>query len=167
MANPSNFRKVDLKALLYETLSGFLSLNKALDVSWLYKFCAACVVLFNVSLTDFYAFRNKEYLIANCKWQVGQLQNVLNFLYDSVQNRIVVTQSIAHPEFLMEFGYAPQQFLTEFDDDPPLEFWREFQDGTTTSIVTISIPADADLIDLTATVAQIAMEGVPYKIIVT
>lgn len=165
MVNPSNFRGIELKALLYETLSGFLSLNKALDPTWLYKFCAACLVIMDVPLTDFYAFRNKEYLIANCKWQVGQLQNVLNFLYDKVQNRIIVAQSIAHPEFLMEFGYAPEQFLSEFEEDP-IEFWREFNDGTASSSVIISIPVDADLVDLTATVAQIAMEGVPYKIVV-
>lgn len=165
MANPSNFRNINLVSMLYETLTGVFSINKTGLPTWYYKLCVACLAVLQAPLTDFYAFRNKEYLIANCKWQVGQLTNVLNFLYDPIQNRINIQQSIATPQFLSQFAYPPLQYLSDFDT-PPLEFWRTFNDQSATSIVTINVPAGINLSDLTATVAQIAISGVPYQIAV-
>lgn len=163
MANTSDFRNINFTALLYETLSGFLSINKAGTPTWFYKYCVACLVLLQQPFLDFVTFRNKEYLIANCKWQIGQLTNVLNYLYDSTLSRINISQAVATPEFLMEFTYPPEQFLGDFDSDP-MEFWNSFGSGPATSIVTINVPAGVDLADLTATVAQIAIAGIKYTI---
>lgn len=168
MANVTNFRNINFTALLYETLTGFLSINKAQNPTWFYKFCAACLILFQQPFVDFVLFRNKEWLIAQCKWQIGQLTNVLNYLYDPIQKRIYIAQAIATPEFLMQFPYPPEQYLNDFSNDPALEFWNQFGTGPLTSLVTIHVPNDpaVDLVDLTATVAQINIEGPKYQIVV-
>lgn len=163
MANLTNFKNINFTALLYETLTGFLSLNKAQMPTWFYKYCAACLVLFQQPFLDFDTFRNKEWLIANCKWQIGQLTNVLNYLYDPTLNRINITQSVATPEFLMQFPYPPEQFLGQFGD-APLQFWQAGGSGPATTAVSINVPGDADIVDLTATVAQISIEGPKYTI---
>lgn len=165
MANQSNFRNINFTALLYETLTGSLSINAAFTPTWFYKFCAACLAIFIQPFAAFNIFRQKEWLIANCKWQVGQLTNVLNYLYDPIQKRINISQSIALPEFLMQFPYPPEEFLSDFDS-APLNFWTTFGNGPATTTVSINVPNDPaiDLTDLTATVAQINIEGPKYTI---
>lgn len=166
MSNPSNFRNLDYPALLYESLTGSFSINKAGQVAVPYKFCAACLAPLVAPFADFVAFRDKEYLIANCKFQIGQLTNVLNFLYDKDLNRIFITQSVGTPEYFWEFPYLPSMYLPEFGDDvtPPV-YLREFGDQTAATLVTINVPAGINLSDLTATVAQINITGINYKIV--
>lgn len=149
--------------MLYETLTGFFSINEAGNATWLYKFCAACLSVLQNPFASFSAFRTKELLIAGCAWQVGQLTNVLNYLYDPIQNRITITQSTITPEFFWKFAYAPSMFLGQFGS-PPLAFLFPFG-GQAVSEVTINVPAGIDLPDLTATVAQIAIAGIPYQIV--
>lgn len=151
--------------MLYETLGGAFSITKDAQVSDLYKFSAACISVFQGPFNDFAAFREKQYLIANCKCQIGQLTNVLNYLYDSIQNRIYITQSTANPEFFWKFAYPPAMFLGRFADAPK-RFLRRFGDKSSASLVTVVVPAGLpNLSDLTATVAQIFLTGIPYQII--
>lgn len=163
MSNPSNFRSIDFTEMLYQTLTGFFSINKALLPTWGYKFCAACLTVFQGPFASFDAFRQKEYLVANCKWQIGQLTNMLNKLYDSTLNRIYITQSIANPEFFWQFAYPPSMFLSDFGT-APMQFLEQFGNVATT-IVTIHVPNTVPLSDLTAVVAQISITGIPYQIV--
>lgn len=151
--------------MLYETLTGFFSINEQGQASWLYKFCAACLSVLQNPFNSFVLFRNKEQLIAGCAWQIGQLTNVLNYLYDSIQNRITITQSTVTPEFFWKFAYPPSMFLGSFAD-APLTYLFPFG-GVAISEVTINVPPGIDLADLTATVAQIVLSGIPYKIVTT
>lgn len=164
MANFSNFRSINFTLMLYETLTKFFSLNKVGNASWLYKFCAACVQPLQQPFADFVTFRNKEYLIAQCKFTIGQLTNVLNYLYDPVQNRINITQSIANPVYAMQFAYKPILFASRFGT-PALIFARGFTDRTGQTTAKINVPAGIDLSDLTATVAQIDITGIDYQIV--
>lgn len=152
--------------MLYETLTGFYSINSAGQVSWLYKFCAACLSILQVPFNNFVVFRTKEYIIANCKFTIGQLTNVLNYLYDPVQNRISITQSTVGAVFFWKFAYPPSLFLSDFGS-APLAFLETFGSRVAVSAVTINVPPGIDLIDLTATVAQIAISGIPYQIVTT
>lgn len=149
--------------MLRETLTTALSLNKLIAPTRMYKFCAGCLSVLIQPFTLFDAFRRKEWLIANCKWQVGQLTNVLNSLYDSTLNRIFITQSVATPQFLMQFAYPPEGYASDFGS-APMMFLEPFG-GVLETVVTINVPGSADLVDLTATVAQIAIDGPEYKIV--
>lgn len=149
--------------MLRETLTTALSLNKAIAPTWMYKFCAGCLSVLIQPFTLFDTFRKKEWLIAQCKWQVGQLTNVLNALYDPALNRIYITQSVPTPQFLTQFAYPPEGYASDFGS-APMMFLEPFG-GVLETTVTINVPATADIVDLTATVAQIAIDGPPYKIV--
>ena len=41
---------------------------------------------------SFEVWRANNKIIANCKWQIGQLTNVLNYYFDSTYSRIYITQ---------------------------------------------------------------------------
>lgn len=164
MANVSNFRTINFPAMLRETLTDVFSLSKAGQATWGYKFCAAVLAVFLNPLADFETFRQKENLIANCKWQVGQLTYVLNYLYDRVQKRIYITQSISTPVFFWQFPYDPSPLMLGTFDEDPLAFLQTFGSNVASSVVTIHVPVAADVVDLTASVSQIAMDGIPYEI---
>lgn len=149
--------------MLRETLTTALSINKVYAPTWMYKFCAACLSVLVQPWTLFDAFRQKEWLVASCMCQVGQLTNVLNYLYDNVQNRIYITQAVATPQFLMQFAYPPEGYASDFGS-APLLFLEPFG-GVLETVVTINVPASADVVDLTAIVAQIMLEGIVYKIV--
>lgn len=151
--------------MLRETLTSFFSINKAGQATWGFKFCAACLAVFITPFAAFDTFRRKMYLIAKCKFQIGQLVNVLNFLYDPVQKRITIEQAIATPQYLQMFPYAGTMWAGSFDDDP-IVFLQTFNSQAAHTIVTIHVPPGLDLDDLTATVALIAINGIPYKIVV-
>lgn len=151
--------------MLYETLTGFFSINAQNNVSWMYKFCAACLAGMQPYMNTFFTFRTKEILIANCKWQIGQLKNVLNYLYDPNQKRITITQSAITPEFFWMFAYPPSMFVSDFGS-VPMVFLETFGSPVAQSDVTITVPNSVDLADLEATVAQIAIEGINYQITV-
>jgi hypothetical protein len=162
MAN--NFKNINYARQLYESLRNYYSVNTAGQITILYKFLAAMLQPLQAPFDSFVLFRNKEALIASCKWQIGQLTNVLNFLYDSVLSRIFITQNsitvIADPMF----QYAPINFDSDFGT-APLEFERKFTDRASETVVTINVPAGVDLADLTATVEQIRLKGIPYQIV--
>jgi hypothetical protein len=161
---PNNFRNINFPVMLYETLTGFFSINLSGQASWLYKFCAACLSVLQPSFNAFQAFRTKEYIIANCKFQIGQLTNVLNYLYDPVQKRIYITQSTVGAVYFWKFAYPPSLFLSDFNSAPEA-FLETFGSRVAVSTVSINVPAGIDLVDLTATVAQIAITGIPYQIV--
>jgi hypothetical protein len=109
-------------------------------------------------------YRTKEAIIANCKWQIGQLTNVLNFLYDSSLSRIFITQSAIADIDDPTFAYAPYNFDDVFSE-APLKFERTFNDRVATTLVTINVPVGVNISDLTATLEQIKLTGIPYQIV--
>lgn len=161
---PNNFRNISIPNMLYETLTGFYSITGIGTVSWLYKFCAACLSVLQTPFNDFVTFRTKEYIIANCKFTIGQLTNVLNYLYDPIQKRITITQSTVGAVFFWKFAYPPSLFLSDFGTAPSA-FLETFGSRVAVSTVAFNVPAGIDLIDLTATIAQISIAGIPYKIV--
>ena len=154
---PNNFRTISFPRMLYNCLTAPFSINASNLPTSIYKYCAAFLGILQQPWLDFIAFRNKQALIASCKFTVGQLTNVLNFLYDPTLNRIYIVQSVANPEYFWQFAYPPSMFLGQFGS-APLQFLRGFDDLEATSLVTIHVPAGADIVDLTATVAAISIE---------
>jgi hypothetical protein len=149
--------------MLFETLRHFFSVTSNSAISVLFTFLTAFVQLFEAPFASFVIFRNKEQLIAQCKWQVGQLANVLNILYDSTLLRIYCTQSSYTNIGLTQFEYPATVFFSDFGT-PATVFLKEFNDKVETSQFTINVPSDiynnAPVeSDLLATVNQIAFTG--------
>jgi len=162
----TNFRNIDYPKMLFESLRNFFSINASGSVSYLYKYLSAFVQPFQQPFADFVTFRNKEMLIANCKWQIGQLTNVLNMLYDAISKRIFITQSIVSVISDPMFQYHPTNYDSDFSTTPAIDE-VEFTDRVNETLVTINVPvavATASLSDMVATIEQIRMLGIPYQI---
>lgn len=151
--------------MLWDSLGNFFSLNSVLSLSIMYKICAAYVQPLPAPFAAYVAFRNNAWLIAQCKWQIGQATNVLNMLFDLVDQRITITQSSTSPVSLTTFEYpAIGQTGGAFGSPPVLQL-RAFGDKAASTIVTINIPAGISLTAITAVVNQIIIPGIPYQII--
>jgi hypothetical protein len=159
-----NFRHIDYGKTLYETMRAYYAVNSGGEVSIMFKFVIAALQVLQQPFNRYEAYRSKEAIIASCKWQIGQLTNVLNFLYDPTLARIFITQSVILPVVDPTFAYPPQNFDTVFAEDP-LIFERTFSDKVASSLVTINVPTGVNVSDLTATVEQIKLTGIPYQII--
>jgi hypothetical protein len=159
----SSFRNINYGRLLYETLRNYFSVNSSGDMSIIYHFLAAIIAVLQHPFDAYAVYRTKEELIAECKWQIGQLTNVLNYLYDSTLKRIFITQSVLRVVVDPMFQYAPSNFDTVFAEAPTI-FERTFADKAASTLVTINIPAGINESDLVATVEQIRAQGIPYKI---
>lgn len=158
-----NFKHISYGKLLYETLRSYYSVNVSGNISIMYKFLLAIIQVLQAPFDGYEIYRTKEAIIANCKWQIGQLTNVLNFLYDPTLSRIFITQSIVLPVADPTFAYNPDNFDTVFAEDPEI-FERTFSDKVASTLVTINVPIGVNISDLTATVEQIKLTGIPYTI---
>jgi hypothetical protein len=157
------FRNINYGRLLYESLRNYFSVNTANQISILYQYCACFLQPLIAPFAAYVAFRNTEALIAQCQWQIGQLTNVLNFLFDSLLQRIFITQSTITIISDPEFAYPAINFDGEFGET--VQIWeREFFDPVTVSTVTINVPIGTDISAITAVINQIRIQGIPYLI---
>ena len=165
----ANFRQISYATMLYETLRHYFTINTDQQVSILYKFLAAILAPLQQPFNDYDAFRVREAIIANCKWQIGQLTNVLNYLFDTTLKRIFITQSvitiIADPEFAYPAVLFDSLFTVPGGGDTAVVGEREFFDKVSISTVTINVPTGVDLSAITAVIEQIRIQGIPYQIV--
>lgn len=161
MAN--NFKNIDYSRQLFESLRSYFSLNSNSDISILYKILICFLQPLQPAFDAYDIFRVKEALIAQCEWQIGQLTNVLNSLYDTLLARIFITQSEVTVISDPKFEYDADHWDRTFAEDETV-FERPFNDRASTSLVTINVPQGVDLADLIATVEQIRLKGIAYNI---
>lgn len=158
--------------MLLETLRAYHSVNTNGALSYIYKLCLCCLYSLQIPFNNFHSWRIKKRLIANCTWTIAQLTNVLNYLYDSELNRIVIRQSVT------VYLYAPiideaesTVFAIEIDAGNTTIYTPNIYDATiNSSLVTIYIPAtlynDSALKgQLVADIEQIKILGIPYQIV--
>ena len=159
-------RYINYGNMLYETLRNYYSVNNAGEMTWLYKFCAACIGTMQAPFNTYFYARQQNCFIVQGTWQMGQLTQILNYLYDPLFYRIYITQSKSLAPGLPVFGYVTGVHSPEFGGDSPDAF-RAFGDAPDYSILTIHVPADLGLLlsYLTATVAQMALAGIQYQIV--
>jgi hypothetical protein len=165
MSQPTRY--INYGNMLYECLRNYYSVNKAGSLTWLYKILAACVVPMAQPFNDYYAARVINLLVAQCAWQVGQLTNVLNYLFDPLLQNIYIGQSLSLAPVAPVFAEVTPCNLPKFGGVSPAAF-RKFNDPAALSELAIYVPdyLTADqLAALTAVVAQIALTGIPYQII--
>ena len=150
--------------MLYETMRNYFAVNSSGQMSQLYIYLACIIQPMWTPWTSYVSFRMTEALIANCAWQIGQLTNVLNYLFDNVLKRIYITQNSASILSDPMFQYPPVNFDSDFLTAPPQQFERVFDDPSNVGVVTINAPASISLTALTAVIEQIRVSGIPYNI---
>jgi hypothetical protein len=116
----------------------------------------------------FEVYRAKIWLISQCKWVIGQLTNVLNYLYDSTNNSIYISQSSIDKVFVPEFTETTLVFAKVFAETTVV-FAPTFDDIAKVHPMKINVPASiytnsAVLADLVATVEKIRPLGLKYTI---
>lgn len=158
-----NFKNIDYSRQLYESLRNYFAVNAAGQISMLYKILLCYLMPLQQPFADYDAFRQKMALIAQCNFQVGQLTNVLNMLYDPALLRIYITQATTSNLQAQGWAYKPLIQARGFAEPAQVQA-RGFKDSSSRSVVTINVPAVANIVDLTATVELIRLKGIPYKI---
>lgn len=164
MSQTQRFRDILFPEMLYETLRNYYSVDSEGQVNWLYKYCACLVQPLQAPWNTYDTVRRQNGLLANSKFQIGDLINVLNYLYDNVLNRIFITQGYYDQTVARTFTEPAIAFAETFTDTAIL-FAREFGDPVKFVGAIIHVPSTANVSALTATVSEIAILGCPYTIV--
>lgn len=159
----TRFRTINYGKQLYESLRNYFSVNTQGNLSILYRFMACIMQLFQGPFDAYVVQRQTLWLIANCKWQIGQLTNVLNYLYDRADKRIYITQSRTTNTSAPTFEYPTTLQARKFGEMTPAQA-RKFFDSVSTSVVIINVPVSVNISAITATIELIRLQGIPYTI---
>jgi hypothetical protein len=166
------FKTITYYKMLKETLRAYHSVNTSGRLSYMYKFCLCCLYVLQIPFNNFDTWRIRKQLIASCLWQIGQLTNVLNYLYDSTLSRIVINQSVPVYIFAPEIdGLESTLFAPEIDGLESLIYAPNIDDGIiNSSIVTIHVPNSiftnsATMSLLVSEIEQIKIQGIQYQIV--
>lgn len=148
--------------MLYETLRAYFSVNSDGYVNNLYKYCACLVQPLIAPWDVFETQRIENGLIANTKWQMGQLTNVLNYLYDDVNNSIFITQITIEVPSVTGFEYPAIQQVGDFGELAVQV--RGFNDRSAQTPVIINVPDYVNTAQIIATINQIIIQGIVYEL---
>lgn len=159
----TKFRTINYGKMLYEALRNYFSVNTQGNLSILYRFMAAVIQPLQGPFNNYVQQRQILWLIANCKWQIGQLTNVLNYLYDPMAKRIFITQSKTTNISATTFEYPATLQARKFGEATPAQ-GRKFLDSASTTVVTINVPSSVSVPAITATIELIRLQGIPYSI---
>lgn len=161
----ARFRHIDYGKMLYETLRNYFSVNAQGQISLLYKYLACLIQPLVVPWTNYENQRILNGLVADTKWQIGQLTIVLNYIFDPVQKRIYIVQ--AHYTNVSDptFAYNAKNFDDVFANSPRV-FEREFADALSFQMLTFYVPSGTNISMLTAVIEQIRLQGITYKIVI-
>ena len=162
---PLGFRKMNYPYMLYETLRNYYSVNTAGNLSYLFKYMACFIQPLIAPFDTYDIFRQTAWLVAQCAWQVGQLTNVLNYLYDPTLKRIYINQATNDSVFATCFGQTALINVPEFGQTTPVGL-EVFGAPPLISAATFNVPTalSSILSQITATIAQVAPAGISYTI---
>lgn len=156
------FRHIDYGKMLYQTLRGYFSVNVKGKLNRLYQYCACLVQPLVAPWESFEQARKINGLIANTKWQNGQLTNVLNYLFDPIANSIYITQIVIDIVSVTGFSYDAIQQVGAFGGKAVQV--RGFNDRANQTAVIINIPDYVNLAAITAIINQVVIAGIVYEI---
>jgi hypothetical protein len=164
------FKNITYTKLSYECMRAYHSVNASGQLSELFKFMLCCVYVLQDPFNVFDTWRRREILIASCKWQIGQLTNVLNMLYDSTLKRIYILQLSSGYTFAPNIDDANSTtFAPNIDDANSTTFAPNLDDSPTAGgVVQIYVPVaiyTGSLAQIISDVEQIKLSGISYEII--
>jgi hypothetical protein len=157
--------------MLYECLGAYHSVNKAGALSYLYKFCLCCVYVLQTPFNNFDLWRIRKLLIANCRWEIGQLTNVLNMLYDPSQKRIYIGQSVSVGVYVFNIDEGESLvFVPNIDEGESSVFVPNIDESISSDMVTFYVPSviyndTPTKTALIADIEQIRWQGIIYQIV--
>jgi hypothetical protein len=166
MSLPTGMRSINYGRMLYEALRNYYSVTTANELSILFKYSAACVAIMQQPFDDYNTERQTAWLIAQCAWEIGQLTNVLNFLYDPSLKRIYISQSVQLSPAAPGFAYTTPENAPGFAYVSPVGA-RGFFNLPDRTKLTFYVPSalTSILSQIAATIAQVAIEGIEYQIL--
>lgn len=144
----SLLKKIDYAKMLYSTMGRYFSINAKGLLSVLYSYCLCIIWPMQLSFNSFDTWRRTYQLLAYNNWKVGQLQNTLNYLYDSSLNRITVNQQLnISPVYVRNSNGTPNYITKTFarnSNELPNTinklFARNRNATIVNALVTISVP---------------------------
>lgn len=169
------FKNINYPYQLIDTLRSYFAINSEGNLSILYKICLSVIYPFQGAFDDYDLFRRKMLLIANCKWQIGQVENLLNYLFDPTYNRIAILQNTGVTQkFVRNFDLLPiitPVYARNFDLMPVIsaQYMPNFDSiFINTNQVQIRVPfysTDTILSEIIAVINMIRLKGTTYKLI--
>jgi hypothetical protein len=163
------FKDIQYHEMLLQTLGAYLSVNSSGKLSILYKNIYACLKPLQSWFNDFSTWRNTERIIADCRWEIGQLTNVLNYLFDTTLKRIFISQR----QYALIF--SPTLDYESLDFDPSMTTESAIYEPnindiyTVNSQVVVNLPSDLyndnyKQSEIISVVEQIKIDGIHYVI---
>lgn len=156
--------------MAYESLRDYFAVNKAGKLSVLYKLLLSTLWPLQTAWNNFEAYRKKTWLISQCKWQIGQLTNLLNYLYDNT-NSILVVQSAVNQVYDPTINYAATSWDKVIgDSNTPLVSEPVISDNIQMVNVIIHLPStlvanQSNYYDCISTIEKIRLLGINYNIV--
>jgi len=169
----SQFRTIDYGRMLYEALRAYFSVNASGQLSILYKYLFACIYPLQSAFINYDTFRIRAQIIANCKWQIGQMTNVLNHFFDPIRNRIYISQATQQVTSDPVFGATPKNYDSEYGQNNSIAnnttqttpfFEPSFGGYGVRTNVIFNIPSTLDLSAIKAVIEQVKISGINYTI---
>ena len=165
----SNFHSIDYSKMIYSGLRDYFAVNKKGKLSFMYIFLMCVCYPLQQIWNNFEVYRKKTWLISQTKWQVGQLTNLLNYLYDPT-NSISIDQAASNQVYATNINYDPiiwASVITDSGHDPV--YLPLIGDNPQLSGVIIHIPAALNnnvslFYDFLATLEKIRPLGIFYTI---
>jgi len=110
------FKLVIFKELLVLFLRKF-TVNKAGEVSDLYKYCLCCLWPLQLVMDDYNEVRINQLELAKIKWQKGQLENYLNAKFDPVNEEIFIDETSFDYTYLYDIDYFNSSPVQDYLDN--------------------------------------------------
>lgn len=160
-----SFKSINYRRLLFTFLSRYFSIRDDNTVSYFYKFLACFVQPIEKAFNGYDTFRQLEYLISVCKWQMANTANLLNYIYDPTLKRIYLSQSVETQIYAEDFPYDAITFFNDWSANATL-FLQDFNSPASYTPVKVNVPSvlSAKLPDMTATINQIKFDDTSYTI---
>lgn len=113
------FRFLNVPRIIFQILRSNYAVRSDYDpemqpmaLNYMYKFCLALIWPLKPRLDAFYEMRERWYILCACSPTYGQIERVLNSLWEYQNNEITITPSSAE---------LAESYL--YDTDTPAEYW--------------------------------------------
>lgn len=165
----SQFKTIDYAMMNFEAVRNFHAVNKAGFLSIEYKYTLSMIWPLQNSFNDFDTWRRAKQIIANCKWTIGQVTNVLNYFFDTDLKRIYISQKRLTNLFAPIINYESTTFAPTIANESDSFAPNINENGTALAEVSIHVPTSIftdQLImsQLISVVEQIKITGLYYII---
>lgn len=164
----SQYRTIYYPKMLYESLRNYYSINSDGQLSVLYKILLCCLWPLQLRWNDYETFRQNKLIIANTKWQLGQLTNVLNYLFTTTE--IYITQAVQPTINVPTIFYESETMAPTITYESDVKVPTIDNAYNIIAIVTIHVPTSIytdsnKMSELVSIIEQIIITGITYNIV--